>query len=51
MVGVIRRGFWEGDMWKPEAAPFRKDWSVKPSGRAPVDRVSGKWRPTLALWP
>tara|TARA_R100000027_G_scaffold2734_8_gene2692 strand:+ start:9289 stop:11697 length:2409 start_codon:yes stop_codon:yes gene_type:complete len=24
-------GFWEGYMWEPEAALFRKDWSPKPS--------------------
>lgn len=40
----IMWGFWEGRHWRPEAALFRDDWSVKPNGRAYVDLVLGQWR-------
>jgi endo-1,4-beta-xylanase len=30
--GIIMWGFWEGQHWRPDAALFRRDWSIKPSG-------------------
>ena len=41
--GVIMWGFWEGRHWKPEAALWRKDWTIKPAGQAFVDLVRGQW--------
>lgn len=34
--GVLAWGFWEGKHWIPEAAMWRKDWSIKPNGEAYV---------------
>jgi len=36
-------GFWEGRHWLPDAALFRKDWSIKPNGQAWQDLVFKKW--------
>jgi len=41
--GIIMWGFWEGHHWKPSAALFRKDWSVKPNGQAWIDLVTKTW--------
>jgi GH35 family endo-1,4-beta-xylanase len=41
--GVLMWGFWEGRHWKPRAALFRKDWSVKPNGQAWTDLVLKAW--------
>ena len=39
----IMWGFWENRHWKPEAALFREDWSVKPNGQAYMDLVFDEW--------
>lgn len=36
-------GFWEGAHWKPNAAMFRNDWSIKPNGEAFLDLVFSEW--------
>ncbi len=36
-------GFWERNHWKPEAALYRKDWSIKPAGQAWRDLVFKEW--------
>jgi GH35 family endo-1,4-beta-xylanase len=36
-------GFWESAHWKPEAAMFRSDWSIKPNGEAYLDLVFNEW--------
>ncbi len=36
-------GFWEGQMWRPGAAWFRTDWSLKPAAQAYIDLVLGEW--------
>ena len=41
--GIIMWGFWEGRHWKPEAALYRKDWSLKPVGQAWLDLVKKEW--------
>ncbi len=35
--------FWEGTAWRPEAAMFRSDWSIKPNGQTFLDLVFGEW--------
>lgn len=40
---VIMWGFWEGSHWKPNAALWRRDWSIKPSGQAWQDLVLKQW--------
>ncbi|MEM7625150.1 MAG: endo-1,4-beta-xylanase [Planctomycetota bacterium] len=41
--GVLMWGFWAGHHWKPEAAPFDHDWTLKPHGQAWKDLVLGEW--------
>ena len=41
--GVLMWGFWAGHHWKPEAAPFDRDWNLKPHGQAWKDLVLGEW--------
>lgn len=36
-------GFWEGDIQRPQYAPFRKDWTLRPNGQAYIDLVFGQW--------
>ena len=39
--------FWEGAHWRPHAALYRKDWSLKPNGQAWNDLVLNEWRSNL----
>ncbi len=36
-------GFWESEHWLPNAALYRKDWSIKPNGQAWLDLVKKAW--------
>lgn len=36
-------GFWEDAHWRPSAALFRSDWSIKPNGQAFLDLVFDEW--------
>lgn len=36
-------GFWEGEHWRPDAAMYRQDWSIKPNGQAYIDLVFDEW--------
>jgi GH35 family endo-1,4-beta-xylanase len=40
---IIQWGFWENQHWKPGAALWRSDWSLKPAGKVFVDLVSKRW--------
>lgn len=40
---IVQWGFWENAHWKPHAALWRKDWSLKPAGKVFVDLVSKEW--------
>ncbi len=42
--GFFVWGFWDGRHWKQNAPIFRKNWSLKPSGRAWEELVLGAWR-------
>jgi GH35 family endo-1,4-beta-xylanase len=41
--GILLWGFWESQHWRPDAALYRKDWSIKPNGRVWKDLVLDKW--------
>ena len=41
--GILMWGFWEGRHWRPQAALFRRDWSVKPNGRVWQALVFDEW--------
>jgi endo-1,4-beta-xylanase len=36
-------GFWEGRHWLPNAALFRKNWSLKPNGQAFKELLFKRW--------
>jgi GH35 family endo-1,4-beta-xylanase len=40
---ILMWGFWEGRHWLPDAALYRRDWSVKPNGKAWRDLVFKEW--------
>jgi endo-1,4-beta-xylanase len=40
---IIMWGFWETDMWRPEAALWKKDWTPTALGLAYRDLVYNKW--------
>ncbi|MDH7570860.1 MAG: endo-1,4-beta-xylanase [Armatimonadota bacterium] len=42
-IGVVMWGFWEGRHWKPAAALWRRDWSIKPCGQVWMDLVHKQW--------
>ena len=43
MVGIVQWGFWEDAHWKPAAALWRSDWSLKPTGQVFLDLVKKQW--------
>ncbi len=43
LQGIIMWGFWEGRHWKPDAALYRRDWSIKPAGQMWLDLVKRDW--------
>jgi len=47
VTALLTWGFWEGADWKPQAALYRKDWSIKPNGQAWNDLVLKEWHTDL----
>ena len=43
MEANVMWGFWEGRHWRPSAALWRRDWSIKPAGKAWIDLVRSQW--------
>jgi endo-1,4-beta-xylanase len=41
--GILMWGFWEGAHWRPNAALWRADWSMKPAGEAYTKLVTDEW--------
>lgn len=46
---ITQWGFWEGNHWLPQAALWRKDWTIKPSGRAWLKLVKEDWMTKASL--
>jgi GH35 family endo-1,4-beta-xylanase len=40
---IVFWGFWAGAMWRPNAALWRRNWSITPLGQAYRDLVFNKW--------
>lgn len=40
---IVQWGFWEAMHWKPAAALWRKDWTLKPAGEVFVALVANQW--------
>lgn len=43
VVALLTWGFWERSHWRPNAAYFRDDWSIKPAGQVWLDLVMKAW--------
>jgi GH35 family endo-1,4-beta-xylanase len=37
-------GFWQGAHWKPEAASWNQDWTIRQRGKVLEEWIGGKWR-------
>jgi endo-1,4-beta-xylanase len=37
-------GFWENRHWRPQAALFASDWTMRPHGQAWMDLVNKQWK-------
>ncbi len=42
--GIIAWGYWQGAMWKKNAAWYNRDWKLRPNGKAYRDLVLDQWR-------
>lgn len=42
-ASIVQWGFWENAHWKPAAALWREDWTLKPAGEVFVDLVKNQW--------
>ena len=47
--GFLLWGFWEGRHWKPEAALWKTDWTIKPLGQAWEDWIGKRWHTRLTV--
>jgi GH35 family endo-1,4-beta-xylanase len=47
--GFLLWGFWEGSHWIPEAALWKKDWTIKPAGQAWEEWVGKRWQTRMTL--
>lgn len=43
VVALLTWGFWEDSHWRPNAAYYRSDWSLKPAGQVWLDLVTRTW--------
>ena len=43
ICGEMMWGFVEGHHWRPDAALWKADWTIKPAGQAWLDLVKKKW--------
>lgn len=43
VTAIMTWGFWEGRHWRPDAALWRKDWSLKPNGQVWLDLTTRRW--------
>jgi GH35 family endo-1,4-beta-xylanase len=44
MTGFQMWGFWDTDHWKSNSPMYRRDWSLKPSGKVILGLVHSEWR-------
>jgi len=43
VTSVMIWGFWEGRHWRPDAAMWRKDWTMKPNGKVWTELTRKIW--------
>lgn len=44
VVAILTWGFWEDAHWRPNAAYYRSDWSIRPAGEVWLEWVTRKWK-------
>jgi endo-1,4-beta-xylanase len=44
VTGVVQWGFWESEHWAPDAALWRKDWTLRKHGKVFTNLVTKDWR-------
>ena len=42
-------GFWEGSHWKPKAASWNKDWTIRARGQVLEEWIGQKWRTQVTV--
>ena len=47
--GFMLWGFWEGSHWKPQAASWNRDWTIRARGQAFVDLLTKQWHTEVTL--
>ena len=47
--GFLLWGFWEGRHWKPEAALWKNDWTIKPVGLVWEDWIGKRWHTRITV--
>jgi endo-1,4-beta-xylanase len=48
-TGFLLWGFWEGSHWKPEAASWRRDWTVRKRGEVLEEWIGRRWTTRVTL--
>jgi GH35 family endo-1,4-beta-xylanase len=48
-TGFLLWGFWEGRHWKPEAASWNLDWSIRKRGEVLEEWIGRRWHTTVTL--
>ncbi len=43
VTGITVWGFWEGSMWRPNGAMYRRDWTIKPNGQVWKELTQETW--------
>ena len=47
--GIMLWGFWAGRHWRPQAALYGRDWTIRPHGQAWMDLVHKEWKTDVEL--
>lgn len=48
-TGFVLWGFWEGRHWKPEAASWNLDWTIRKRGEVLEEWIGRRWKTTVTL--
>jgi GH35 family endo-1,4-beta-xylanase len=48
-TGFVLWGFWEGRHWKPEAASWNLDWTIRKHGEVLEEWIGRRWNTTVTL--
>ena len=48
-TGFVLWGFWEGRHWKPEAASWNLDWTIRKRGEVLEEWIGRRWNTTVTL--